>query len=107
VIKRSSLLVTAALLVATMAMAGLAGPAFAAPTCPNGEPATFGPKGTKICAEEEEQKNPKKTEIQQETFKGAPPADKSEGVQETSCVMETGQGEKVKEGPCPGGQEPA
>ena len=32
-IKRISLLVTAALLVATMAMAGLAGPAFAAKTC--------------------------------------------------------------------------
>ncbi len=33
VIKRISLLVTAALLVATMAMAGLAGPAFADPDC--------------------------------------------------------------------------
>ena len=32
-IKRISLLVAAALLVATMAMAGLAGPAFADPTC--------------------------------------------------------------------------
>ena len=35
-IKRISLLVTAALLVATMALAGLAAPAFAAPGCPDG-----------------------------------------------------------------------
>jgi hypothetical protein len=41
VIKRISLLVTAALLVATMAMAGLAGPAFAVTTdkqCKGGNP---------------------------------------------------------------------
>jgi hypothetical protein len=97
------MLVAAALL----ALALSAPTAFAAPTCPNGEPATFGDQGTKTCSETETQKNPKKTETQTETFKGAPPADKSEGVVETSCTQETGQGTKTKEGPCPGGQEPA
>jgi hypothetical protein len=43
VIKRISLLVTAALLVATMAMAGLAGPAFAAPADPKPPPEQSGP----------------------------------------------------------------
>jgi predicted small lipoprotein YifL len=46
VIKRISLLVTAALLVATMAMAGLAGPAFAAPADPKPPPDTSGPGET-------------------------------------------------------------
>jgi hypothetical protein len=64
VIKRISLLVTAALLVATMAMAGLAGPAFAKispPECQNPSGATPGgqqptcktqnEKFTQTCAE--------------------------------------------------------
>jgi hypothetical protein len=50
VIKRISLLITAALLVATMAMAGLAGPAFAA-QCPGGGQAE-NDRGTKSCTTE-------------------------------------------------------
>ena len=49
-IKRIGLLVTAALLVATMAMAGLAGPAFAA-KCPDGTVAT-NDRGDKSCTTE-------------------------------------------------------
>jgi hypothetical protein len=66
VIKRISLLVTAALLVATMAMAGLAGPAFAA-QCPDGERAENVGGGFKQC--EEEGKNPKFNQTQ--TVKGS------------------------------------
>ena len=105
-IKRIGLLMVAAILAATM-MVATAPLAFAAPQCPGGGTAVKGEEpGTFVCPEAEEQKNPKKTEIQEETFKGAPPADKSQGEEETQCVMETGGGTKVKEGPCPGGQEP-
>jgi hypothetical protein len=66
VIKRISLLVTAALLVATMAMAGLAGPAFAA-KCPNGDQAENIGGGFKQC--EQEGRNPKFS--QEQTVKGS------------------------------------
>jgi len=106
VIKRISLLMVTAL-VAAMMLVATAVPAFAAPQCPGGTTAQKGPKGTFTCVENEPQKNPKKTEQQTETFKGSPNANKSQGEQETSCTMQTGQGPKTKEGPCPGGQEPA
>ena len=48
-IKRISLLVTAALLVATMAMAGLAAPAFAVNTC--NEPDPGPPPGHRTCVQ--------------------------------------------------------
>ena len=101
-IKRIGLLIVAAL-IAAMMMVATAAPAFAAPRCPDGETqATKGPQGTFVCQEEETQKNPKKTEIQQETFKGAPQEQKDPTVSEEQCR----QGDKVKEGPCPPGQEP-
>ncbi len=73
-IKRISLLVTAALLVATMAMAGLAGPAFADPDCtqvPNNkncETTVDGPGGSEDSNGQAVNKNPN---VERETtFKG-------------------------------------
>ena len=105
-IKRISLLIVAALVATTMVVVA-ATPLFALPQCPEGTTAQKGPKGTFTCVENEPQKNTKKTEQQTETFKGSPNANKSQGEQETSCTMQTGSGTKTKEGPCPGGQEPA
>ena len=93
-IKRISLLFAAALLVATMAVAGLAGPAFAA-KCPDGQTqATNEPGGVKSC---EQAGGPGKTGATQETTtKGAFANPKPEP---TTCKQGAGQS-----GNCPQGQ---
>ena len=73
-IKRISLLVTAALLVATMAMAGLAGPAFAA-KCPNGEQAENIGGGEKQCVQEGKNDNFSQTQTQKGSFQSSHPRD--------------------------------
>ena len=68
-IKRISLLVAAALLVATMAMAGLAAPAFADPTCepgsknPNCATVTANGSGKKLSTAKGEAKGHKDVEV--------------------------------------------
>ena len=70
-IKRISLLIAAALLVATMAMAGLAGPAFAAPPCPSGSDTdraqSTGEPGQFQCQTTTSGKNEKQPKFQQQT----------------------------------------
>jgi hypothetical protein len=76
VIKRISLLVTAALLVATMAMAGLAGPAFADPNCeevPNNKNCVTTVTGPGNSENSQGQAVNKNKNVKEETtFKGRP-----------------------------------
>src|SRR5829696_1453217 len=101
VIKRITLLITAALLVATMAVA-TAGTASAAPKCPNGttsEP-TGEPGQFECVTVEQSKKNPKFAQEETITSTGAPNANKEGKLQETTedCA-ESNPGNS-----CPGGQ---
>ena len=93
-IKRISLLFAAALLVATMAVAGLAGPAFAA-KCPDGQTqATNEPGGVKSC---EQAGGPGKTGAVQETSVKGSFSTKHE--QTSECTQGAGGSDN-----CPRGQ---
>ena len=91
-IKRISLLVTAALLVATMAMAGLAAPAFATNTCKDFTFEESGPpfgQQTDSCV-----KGSSETEVTKHG-KGDPP---TEANKDEQCVNKKGE---VNGPPCP------
>ena len=85
-IKRISLLVTAALLVATMAMAGLAGPAFAVNTCKDQD--DFAPSGPSF-GQQSDQCDKGSTEA---ILTGHGKSTTGNNTQ-TTCVKHTGHGD--------------
>ncbi len=103
-IKRITSLITAALLVATMAMGSLAAPAFAAPPCPAGSDTdratSTGEPGQFECVTTTEGKNKKFKEEETITSTGAPNDNKEGKLQES----DTGCADSNPGNSCPPGQ---
>jgi hypothetical protein len=102
VFKRITMLITAALLVATMAVA-TAGTASAAPKCPNGttsEP-TGEPGQFECVTIEQSKKNPKFAKEETTTSTGAPNANK-EGTDRQTTTEDCAESNPGNS--CPGGQ---